>query len=384
LKVVHWNMRYFPLLGGIETHVDTLIRHMPDIEFEIVTDAIPGAAKVEKYRPNATIRRFPPIDRSRVTKHRKLAVPVAALRDTLRDSREARYLTTSAYDVLHVHDFEKNLVILGGVTRLKMLGDFEMKLHDPKRFKRPHLLTKHFMFTEENSTPALRRWEEGLVRQFDVVVCVDKTIQQKFASSEGAKRVLFIPNPIDTEVFAYSPPPNDEVLHLAFAGRLDVARGESVLTEFARNLPKGTDLTMAVQHPGERLKDIQAVLGKDRVKIELDVPYEKMPRFLGGINVLLNPITDTYSTTRATLEAMAAGRPVVMFNTGERYPIRHGENSYLVPPNAKGLADLVENLKADRKGLETVALRARKDVEREFAATVVAPRIRQIYEELAS
>jgi len=383
LKVIHWNMRYFPLLGGIETHIDTLIRHMPDIEFEIVTDAIPGAASMEKYRPNATIRRFPPIDRSRVSKHRKLAVPVAALRDALRDSREAKYLTTATYDVLHVHDFEKNLVIIGDVTRFKMLGEFEMKLHDSKRFNRPHLLTKHFMFTEENSTPALRRWEEGLVRQFETVVCVDKPIQQRFAGLESAKRVLFIPNPIDVETFSYSPPPNDDVLHLAFAGRLDAARGESLLIEFARNLPEGTDLTLAVQHPGQRLKDIQAALRGNRIKIELDVPYEKMPQFLRGINVLLNPITDTYSTTRATLEAMAVGRPVVMLDTGERYPIRHGENGFLVPPSAKSLADLVEKLKADRKGLDAIARRSRDDIEREFAATIVAPRIRQLYEELA-
>jgi len=376
-------MRYFPLLGGIETHIDTLIRHMPDIEFEIVTDAIPGAASMEKYRPNATIRRFPPIDRSRVSKHRKLAVPVAALRDALRDSREAKYLTTATYDVLHVHDFEKNLVIIGDVTRFKMLGEFEMKLHDSKRFNRPHLLTKHFMFTEENSTPALRRWEEGLVRQFETVVCVDKPIQQRFAGLESAKRVLFIPNPIDVETFSYSPPPNDDVLHLAFAGRLDAARGESLLIEFARNLPEGTDLTLAVQHPGQRLKDIQAALRGNRIKIELDVPYEKMPQFLRGINVLLNPITDTYSTTRATLEAMAVGRPVVMLDTGERYPIRHGENGFLVPPSAKSLADLVEKLKADRKGLDAIARRSRDDIEREFAATIVAPRIRQLYEELA-
>ena len=383
MKVIHWNMRYFPLLGGIETHVDTLIRHMPEIEFEVVTDALPGAANVEKYRPNATIRRFPPIDRSRVSKHRKLAVPVAALRDTLRDSREARYLTTAEYDVLHVHDFEKNLVILEDVTRIKMLGDFEVRLHDPKRFNRPHLLTKHFMFTEENSTPALRRWEERLVRQFETVVCVDKPIQQRFAGLEGAKRVLFIPNPIDTETFSYSPPLNDKVLHLAFAGRLDVARGEPLLIEFARNLPEGTDLALAVQHPGQRLKDIQAALGGNRIKIELDVPYEKMPRFLSGINVLLNPITDTYSTTRVTLEAMAVGRPVVMLDTGERYPLRNGENGYLVPPSANGLVDLVETLKTDRKGLDAVARRARDDIEREFAATIVAPKIRQLYEELA-
>jgi len=376
-------MRYFPLLGGIETHVDTLIRHMPDIEFEIVTDAVPSAANKEEYRPNATIRRFPPIDRSRTSKHRKLAVPMAALRDALRDSREAKYLTTATYDVLHVHDFEKNLVILGAVTRLKMLGDFEMKLHDPKRFKRPHLLTKHFMFTEENSTQALRRWEERLVRQFETVVCVDKPIQRRFESAQGSRKILFIPNPIDTEIFSYSPPPNDDVLHLAFAGRLDASRGESLLVEFARNLPEGTDLMLAVQHPGQRLKEVQAALVESRVKIELDVPYEKMPRVLSAINVLLNPITDTYSTTRATLEAMAVGRPAVMLNTGERYPVKHGENGFLVPPNAKSLADLVERLKADRKGLDAIARRARADIEREFAATIVAPRIRQLYEELA-
>ncbi len=112
MKVIHWNMRYFPLLGGIETHIDTLVGQMPDVEFEIVTDALPGFSRIDRYRPNATILRFPPVDRSRASRHRKLIIPFAAAKDVLREVKERKHLRDSHYDVLHVHDFEKNRFVV--------------------------------------------------------------------------------------------------------------------------------------------------------------------------------------------------------------------------------------------------------------------------------
>ena len=383
MKVVHWNMRYYPLLGGIETHVDTLIRHMPDIQFEIVTDALPGTARTERYRPNATILRFPPVDRSRVSRHWKLAVPVAAIRDSLREARERKYLRNADYDLLHVHDFEKNLVLMEDRTKLRFVGRLAGRLHDLQDFPRPRLLTKHFMFTEENAVLALRKWEERLVKQFETVVCVDKAIERRYSPLEGPKEVLFIPNPIDTEQFSYAPLPEEETLHLGYVGRLAMARGENLLFDVANRLPSGTDLRIAVQHPGGRLADVMKALGGERVQMELDVPYDSMPKFLQGIHILVNPVADAYSTTRVTLESMAVGRPVIMFNTGERYPMRHGENGFLVDPDVQSICRLVESVKSDRENLGRISKKAREDVEKEFAAPLIASKIRRLYGELA-
>ena len=178
MKIIHWNMRYFPLLGGIETHVDTLICHMSDIEFEIVTDALPGELQIERYRPNATIHRFRPVDRSRTGKHRKLSVPIASVRDALREARQRKYLRETKCDLLHVHDFEKNLLLMEDVTKLRLFGRLARKMHRMRDFTCPRLLTKHFMFTKQNAVPALRRWEDSLVREFDTIICVDKPIQR--------------------------------------------------------------------------------------------------------------------------------------------------------------------------------------------------------------
>lgn len=383
MKVIHWNMRYLPLLGGIETHIDTLVQHMPDVEFEIVTDALPGSSRVDRYRPNASILRFPPVDKSRMNRHRKLITPIAAAKDPLREVRERKYLRDSHYDVLHVHDFEKNLIIMENVTGLRFLGELAARLHDVRGLGHPALLTKHFMATEENANPAILRWEERLVRQFDTIVCVDKPIQRKFEALQGMKRVLFIPNPIDTEQFSFAPLPQDETLHIGFVGRLDAARGERLLLDFANNLPPGVDLKLALPNPGQRLMDIKKELANDRVSLRLDVPYESVPAFLRGLHVLLNPIRDTYSTTRITLESMSAGRPVIMPNTGERYPIRHWENGFLIKPDMKSLFELVEGLKFDRKSLDAISAKAREVVEREFAAPLIASRIRELYSELS-
>ncbi len=383
MKVIHYNMRYFPLLGGIETHIDTLVRNMPDIDFEIVTDALSDVNLVERYRPNAIIHRFPPIDKMRKSKHMKLGIAMGAIRDPLREARIRKYLRQTDFDILHVHDFEKNIVVLEGMTGVRLLGDIAVRNHNLRRLGRPMLLTKHFMFTDANSTPALRRWEDRLVGQFDTIICVDKQIQYRYEVSAKRKNVLFIPNPIDIDMFKFTPLKDNDYLKIGFAGRLDAPRGENFLMEFSKRLPKNINMSMAIPHPGSRLSRIRKELSQSKIRLEIDVPYSSMPMFLEGIDVLLNPITDTYSTTRVTLEAMASGRPVIMFRDGERYPIRHGENGFLVPPDIDDVYNLLENIGEDRKSLQRIARQARSDIEQEFAAPVVASRIMQLYKEIA-
>lgn len=178
--------------------------------------------------------------------------------------------------------------------------------------------------------------------------------------------------------------PQEDKLYLGYVGRLDVARGEDLLIDIAHELPAGTELRMAIQHPGDRWSDVKKNLEGTRTQIELDVPYERMPQFLKGIHVLVNPITDSYSTTRVTLEAMSTGRPAIMFNTGERYPIKNGENGFLVDPDVPSVCKIVEELKSDRGRLERASIMARAAIEKEFAAPIVAAKIRQLYEELTT
>ena len=75
MKVIQWLDKFYPPLGGGPTSVLTLINYMQDIEFKIITNAVSGYLRTEKYSNNALIHSFLPHDVVHMAKYKGIAKP---------------------------------------------------------------------------------------------------------------------------------------------------------------------------------------------------------------------------------------------------------------------------------------------------------------------
>ncbi|MDD1749108.1 MAG: glycosyltransferase [Methanothrix sp.] len=108
----------------------------------------------------------------------------------------------------------------------------------------------------------------------------------------------------------------------------------------------------------------------DRVRFEGTVPNGKVPLYLWAADALVMPYTTRTATVRAMsplkmFEYMAAGRPIVATDfPSVREVLRPEENALLVPPDSPGgIARGLRRVLEDSTLAETLARRARKDVE---------------------
>jgi glycosyltransferase involved in cell wall biosynthesis len=385
--VIHWTTHFYPLMGGLSSHIDAICSNLTSFQHLVVTDQVRGAPRRERFRANAEIIRFGPPDFARMPPHgmgHKVILPIASIADFLRGFRERRFLERQRRKVLHVHDVEWNLVHLDAVARLDVGGRITRAVYSPVDGL-PSLLTKHFLFPP-GASQNLRRWERKLTLQFPTIVCVDKAIEETvtgWAEEEGVTRdVRFIPNSIDPDLFHPEPLPPFDRLRVGFVARLDEARGESFLREFLSDLPEFIEFHGAIASDSERFERMRREFGSDRIKFDRNVPQERLPEFLAGIHVLINPLTVDYPVTRSALEAMACGRCVIMFGKQPRPPLEHGKTALFTTPRRDDVIRLLRSLHEDPKALEGIGLRARRAVEPEFSHARVLPRLEQLYEEL--
>jgi len=84
------------------------------------------------------------------------------------------------------------------------------------------------------------------------------------------------------------------------------------------------------------------------------------------------------------LEAMAAGKPVVVTDAGDnRHVVDHGQNGFVVPPmDVKLMADALQNLARSRETRERFGRAGRIKFESQYTARSMAKKYEEIYSEL--
>jgi glycosyltransferase involved in cell wall biosynthesis len=95
-------------------------------------------------------------------------------------------------------------------------------------------------------------------------------------------------------------------------------------------------------------------------------------------------VTEKEACSRAILEMMASGKPVVAFHTGGNAElIEHGVTGILVSfGDRKALAGSVVDLLKDGQGIREMGIRARKRAEDHFDVEINAQRTQEVYSEL--
>jgi glycosyltransferase involved in cell wall biosynthesis len=332
--------------------------------------------------PPTDILRFPPPGWGT-----DLVVASAAMADILRTARQRRFLRTLNPELVNVHDIEWNLFQLGAFTRYAVLGKVGARLFSRIQSV-PSLLTKHFVFESEFSSPSLRVWEQKFTLQFKTIVCVDQGVRNAVQSwadrSHIDADVLFIPNSVDTKLFRPEPPPASDSLRVGFAGRLDRVRGESLLTKFLERLPDFVEFHGAIAADDRRFGEFSRRFGSHRIHLSRNVPQSEMPRFFSRIHVLLNPLAVGYGVSRVTLEAMAAGRCVLMVGSGDRYPLVTGETGLIVPSNLDEINLALNRLWRSPEILQAIGRKARNRIMAEFSNDIVLPKLEKVYHSVAA
>lgn len=375
---------YLPLVGGGSSAIASWVQALPEVEFEILTNHVPGTPQVERMGGNCTVRRFLPTDLSSTSLNQaflKPAVfPYKLASEWVRFRRKFDYLGRSGFDVVHFNGPITNYAFFA-VDRVLGRPFLTARL-DFTRLSMAKVLTLHGLPSISTRSRVDAENERRQVSSFDSVVVVDRYmtdyVQAITAGLADRPTVHFIPNGIDTAAFPYSAPSPATRLRVGFLGRLDEAKGASLLLDVARALPPGVEFALAL---AGRTSEAEVRLAEcDRVTLQRNVSPGQVPGFLSSIHVLLNPVL-VPGISRATLEAMSVGRPVIMPPVGDRYPVMDGDTGFLCPPIAEPVLSLLARLAREPDALERMGRKASDVIRREFDSRAMASRLLAVFRE---
>lgn len=377
--IVQYNPRFHPCVGGGETYVSNLVTNIKEYSFEVVTNSLPGIPEEEYFSENVLVKRFPPNDKNLCSFGnpfiRKFSFPWRVFTDILRLQKKNKYLIKSTPNLVHFHGigFCNNLLKIDmQINRL-----FFSKLVNFNEIKTPKIITIHNLFSSLNSCPILKAYEKFIIDQFDTIICVDKNIEicvkNYLDLTNKDKNIYFIPNSVDVHKFYYSKHELKENLNIGFVGRFEYSRGVSLLQLLIRSLPDFCELHITSNQ-------VEGV-NKSNVHFYGILPENDVPHFLRNVDVVFNPVL-VEGISRITLEAMSCGRPVIMLNKGDRYPVINGKTGYLIKEDINELLSLLDSINTNREELQKLGQKGRKIIENEFSNEVVLKKIENIYQEL--
>ncbi len=165
--------------------------------------------------------------------------------------------------------------------------------------------------------PLLQRYEQRYCRKFSNIVVTTPEDQKQLAELAGDRNISVIPNGVDLAMF--TPRPKDPGGHsLVFIGAMDNLPNIDSVTFLAKDVfpqvqaryPQAT-LSLVGARPGAAVK---ALGGIKNVTVTGKVP--EMTPYLHESTVCVVPMRTGYGIKNKTLEAMAAGIPVVASDRG--------------------------------------------------------------------
>jgi glycosyltransferase involved in cell wall biosynthesis len=174
--------------------------------------------------------------------------------------------------------------------------------------------------------------------------------------------VRFVPFGVDTGAFApRGLEPDVDVVSVG----MDPERDYALLARVAAAMPEHSFSVVAST-------DQARSLGAANMAVASELPFSETQEQIARARVVALPVRDNlYSgATTTLLQAMAAGKPVVVSRTAaiaEGYGLEDGVNVRLVPPGDEAsFAGALRELLADADGAATLGRRARATVEREL------------------
>ena len=179
-----------------------------------------------------------------------------------------------------------------------------------------------------------------------VISAPTKRAAQMLENAVGGLRVLPISGGVDVDLFNTLPEPVQSARKLLYVGRLDREKHVYVLLEAIAKLPKSFNISLEVVGSGSQASELSKLVSElgieEKVNFAGELSDSELLSKLGESSVFVMPSIQELQSM-ATLEAMAAGRPIIAANAMALPHLVHdGENGFLFKPDSP--ADLASKI----------------------------------------
>jgi glycosyltransferase involved in cell wall biosynthesis len=311
LRILMLNNEFPPLGGGTGTVNQALLQRfaqVPWLEIDLITSALGQQAEEQQFAERIRILKVPvgKQDIHHASNRELLTYAARALPLAL------RYHRTAPYDLC----FAWSAVPAGGVALvLRRLAGLRYLVRvcgpDIPGFEARYGWLYPFL------SPVIRR----IWRSAETVVAKCQGEAEMIHAVDGGVSVSLVPNGVDLDAFQPGDPvPDDGPLRLLCVGRLIERKGQHHLVNAVKELvDEGIEVTLDLVGTGDAQPMYEAQvrkLGLDgRSRLLGYIPREEIVQHYAAAHVFVLPSYNEGMSV-ATLEAMAAGLPVVVTRTG--------------------------------------------------------------------
>ena len=229
--------------------------------------------------------------------------------------------------------------------------------------------------------PLLRRYEQNFCHKFSQIVVTTEEDRQQVWQFHPQGKISVIPNGVDLDIFSYRPiDPGGE--NLIFFGGMDyIANIDAAYFFSTEVLPKlqqlhpNTTLTIVGSKPAPKVLALAELPG---IKVTGRVP--SIAEYLHQATVCVIPMRTGFGIKNKTLEAMAAGCPVVGSDRGLEGIDTDGDNAPLRALRANTVDEYIEAISRLFKDPELrakLSRNGREMIEKEYTWLSLA----QLYEQ---
>ncbi len=342
MKIAYVTPRFYPYIGGVETHVYELAKRMREFEVEVLTTDPSGKlAKLEEI-DGIKIRRF------------KSFAPSNAY---FFSNELRRFLKKHAkdYDLIHAHNFHAMPALYAALSNPKIF------VFTPHYHGHGHSFFRNFLFK------FYKIYAKRIFKVANAVICVSNFEEKLVLKDFKVKgRIFCIPNGVNFE-FVEKRKSGKKILYV---GRIEKYKGIDHLIKALKLLP---DFELEVvgkgSYKGKVIKLAKKLGVLNRIRFYQDLSREELIKKYAEASVLALPSKfEAYGLVVA--EALASKTPCVVAKTSALAEWIDDRNVFGVdyPPKPAKLAELIK--KASEVEVENVSIPSWDEV---------AERTREVY-----
>jgi len=307
--------RFYPEIGGVETHVFEIARRMREFDVEVLaTDPSGKLAKAEE------------IEEIKVRRFKSFAPGNAYFFSPELWSYLKRH--SADYDLIHAHNFHAFPALYAALSRPKKL------VFTPHYHGHGHSFFRDILFR------IYRLYARKIFCQADAVICVSKFEKELILKDFKPKRVEVIPNGVNFE-FMEKRKNGKKILYV---GRIEKYKGLDFVVKALKLLP---DFRLEIVGKGSYKREIIRLAKKlevlDRISFYQDLSREELLRRYSEASVLvLLSKFEAYGLVVA--EALASKTPCVVAKTSALAEWVDEKNVFGIsyPPSIPELAELIK------------------------------------------
>ena len=295
-----------------------------------------------------------------------------------------RLLRSQSFDVIHAHHYEGLLTALAATAPKRRL---------PIMFDAHTLLASELPYYSIGVPRIAKKWigsllDKHLPRRADHVIAVSESIRSTLiaAGRVDERRISVIPNGVETEHFAAvdsSPSPMRQGRRLAFAGNLAAYQGVDLLLQAFSIVRRQLDDVRLMILTDSDFASYVPMAESLGIHASIDVinpGYLKLPTYLHGADILLNPRTACAGIPQKLLNYMAAGRPIVSF-AGSGKIIEHERTGLLAADgDVQSFADATLRLFSQPEFAARLGANAQALAIKDYGWSQVAANVEAVYE----